>query len=131
MKNLPELLKYTATHEWVRLEENNIACVGITQHAQELLGDIVFAELPSIKKILKQSEETCVLESVKAAADVYTPLSGTVTEINDALSDSPELINSDPYGQGWLFRIQFSDASELENLLSFESYQQNISIEAH
>lgn len=131
MKNQPELLKYTATHEWVRLEENNIACVGITQHAQELLGDIVFVELPAIKKILQQSEETCVLESVKAAADVYTPLSGTVTEINDALSDSPELINSDPYGQGWLFRIQFSDASKLENLLSFESYQQNISVEAH
>lgn len=131
MKNLPELLKYTATHEWVRLEGNNIACVGITQHAQELLGDIVFVELPSIKKILKQSEETCVLESVKAAADVYTPLSGIVTEINDALSDSPELINSDPYDQGWLFRIQFSDTNELASLLTFENYQQHISVEAH
>lgn len=130
MKNLPELLKYTKTHEWVRVEENNSVCIGITAHAQELLGDIVYVELPVITKLLKQSEEACVLESVKAAADVYAPLSGIITEINTALSESPELINSDSYGQGWLFRIQFSDASELENLLDFAMYEQQISVEA-
>lgn len=130
MKKLPELLKYTATHEWIRLEENSIACVGITPHAQELLGDIVYVELPIIKKILKRSEEACVLESVKAAADVYTPLSGVVTEINTTLSKSPELINSDSYGQGWLFRLQFSNPSELVNLLDFATYKQQILVEA-
>ena len=130
MNNLPEFLKYTKTHEWVRFEENNIVCVGITAHAQELLGDIVYVELPPIKKFLKQNAESCVLESVKAAADVYAPLSGVVTEINTALSESPELINSDSYGQGWLFRLQFSDANELENLLDFATYQQQILIEA-
>jgi glycine cleavage system H protein len=130
MKNLPEFLKYTKTHEWVRLEKNNSVCVGITAHAQELLGDIVYVELPAIQKFLKQNAESCVLESVKAAADVYAPLSGVVTEINTALSESPELINSDPYGQGWLFRLQLSDASELESLLDFAAYQQQILIEA-
>ncbi|WP_342220458.1 glycine cleavage system protein GcvH [Rickettsiella endosymbiont of Miltochrista miniata] len=130
MKKLPEFLKYTTTHEWLRLEDNNIVCVGITAHAQELLGDIVYVELPAIKKILKQSEEACVLESVKAAADVYAPLSGIVTEINTLLSESPELINADSYGEGWLFRLQFSDANELENLLDFATYEQQILVEA-
>lgn len=130
MKKLPEFLKYTPTHEWLRLEDNNIVCVGITIHAQELLGDIVYVELPTLKKILKQSEEACVLESVKAAADVYAPLSGIITEINTALSESPELINSDSYGEGWLFRLQFSDATELDNLLGFATYQQQILVEA-
>jgi glycine cleavage system H protein len=125
MKKLPEFLKYTPTHEWLRLEDNNIVCVGITVHAQELLGDIVYVELPTLKKILKQSEE-----SVKAAADVYAPLSGIITEINTALSKSPELINSDSYGAGWLFRLQFSDATELDNLLDFATYQQQILVEA-
>ncbi|WP_342147075.1 glycine cleavage system protein GcvH [Rickettsiella endosymbiont of Aleochara curtula] len=130
MKKLPEFLKYTSTHEWLRLEDNNIVCVGITAHAQELLGDIVYVELPTLKKILKQSEEACVLESVKAAADVYAPLSGIITEINTALNESPELINSDSYGEGWLFRLQFSDATELDNLLDFATYQQQILVEA-
>lgn len=130
MKKLPKLLKYTPTHEWVRIEENNIVCVGITAHAQELLGDIVYAELPSTKKNVRKNEEVCVLESVKAAADVYAPLSGVVTEINTALSETPELINSDSYEQGWLFRLQFSDASELEHLLDLATYQQQILVEA-
>lgn len=130
MKNIPEFLKYTTTHEWLRLEDNNVVCVGITAHAQELLGDIVYVELPAINKILKQSEETCVLESVKAAADVYAPLSGIVTEINSALSNSPGLINTDAYGEGWLFRLQFSNASELENLLDFATYEKQILVEA-
>ena len=130
MKKLPELLKYTLTHEWVRIEENNIVCVGITAHAQELLGDIVYVELPSTKKNIRKNEEVCVLESVKAAADVYAPLSGVVTEINTALSYTPELINSDSYEQGWLFRLQFSNANELEHLLDFATYQQQILVEA-
>lgn len=130
MKKLPELLKYTSTHEWVSIEENNIVCVGITAHAQELLGDIVYVELPSTKKNIRKNEEVCVLESVKAAADVYAPLSGVVTEINTALSNTPELINSDSYEQGWLFRLQFSDANELEHLLDFATYQQQILVEA-
>lgn len=130
MKKIPELLKYTSTHEWVRIEENNIICVGITVHAQELLGDIVYCELPFIKKSVRKNEEICVLESVKAAADVYAPVSGVITEINTALGNTPELINSDSYEQGWLFRLQFSDASELEHLLDFAAYQQQILVEA-
>lgn len=129
MKKLSEL-KYTTTHEWVCLEENNIVCVGITAHAQELLGDIVFVELPVVKKNVKRNEEVCVLESVKAAADVYAPLSGVVTEINTALADTPELINTNAYELGWLFRLQFSDANELEDLLDFATYQQQILVEA-
>ncbi len=131
MKNTPQLLKYTSTHEWVRIEAGYIACVGITAHAQALLGDIVFVELPALQKAVIQREEICVLESVKAAADVYSPLSGEIIEINAALGKSPELINLDSYDKGWLFRIKFSDSSELENLLSFELYQQHIAVEMH
>jgi len=130
MKNRLELLKYTSTHEWIRVEENNSVCVGITSQAQGLLGDIVYVELPTIKKILTRNGEACVLESVKAAADVYAPLSGVVTEINTSLSDTPELVNSDAYGKGWLFRLQFSDASELEKLLDLATYEQHILVEA-
>lgn len=123
MKNTLQLLKFTPTHEWVRVEAVHIACVGITAHAQALLGDIVFVELPSLQKMVTQREEICVLESVKAAADVYSPLSGEIIEINAALENSPGLINLDPYDKGWLFRIKFSDPSELDNLLSFEPNQ--------
>ncbi len=129
MKNLPEL-KYTPTHEWIRLEENNCVCVGITPHAQELLGDIVYVELPPLKKNVKQGEEICVLESVKAAADVYAPLSGVVTEINTSLNDKPEHINADAYGKGWLLRLQFSDTHELEKLMNKIRYEQHLLVEA-
>lgn len=128
---IPEQLKYTASHEWVKLEKENIACVGITDHAQALLGDIVFADLPEPEKQAKKSEIICTLESVKAAADVYSPLSGEITETNLVLSGNPELINSDPYGEGWLFRIKFSDPSELEELLSAKNYETQIVAEAH
>ncbi|MES2998959.1 MAG: glycine cleavage system protein GcvH [Pseudomonadota bacterium] len=131
MKNIPKTLKYTRTHEWLRLEGDNTAYVGITDHAQALLGDIVFVELPALEKKIKKGEEICVLESVKAAADVYSPLSGDIIETNPALRESPELINSDSYGEGWLFRIKFSDVKELENLLTAESYQQQLSVETH
>jgi glycine cleavage system H protein len=131
MKNAPPLLKYTPTHEWIRVETEHIACVGITAHAQALLGDIVFVELPMLQKMVIQGKEICVLESVKAAADVYSPLSGEIIETNATLDKSPELINLDPYDKGWLFRIKFSNPSELENLLSFELYQQHIAVEMH
>jgi len=127
----PEQLKYTATHEWIQLEDGSIARVGITDHAQDLLGDIVFADLPEPEKQAKKAEIICTLESVKAAADVYSPLSGEIIEANPALSTTPELVNSDPYGEGWLFRIKFSDASELEELLSAKNYEAQIVAEAH
>lgn len=128
---IPEQLKYTTTHEWIKLEAENIACVGITDHAQALLGDIVFVELPTLTKQAKKGEEICVLESVKAAADVYSPLSGEIIAANPALSNTPDLVNSDSYGEGWLFRIKFSDASELAELLSAKNYEEQISVEAH
>jgi glycine cleavage system H protein len=132
MKNIPEKLQYTATHEWIQVEEDSHhARVGITEHAQGLLGDIVFVELPAVTRRAKKSEEIAVLESVKAAADVYSPLSGEIVETNPVLSTTPELINSDPYGEGWLFRIKFSDPNELEILLSAKNYQEKISAETH
>jgi glycine cleavage system H protein len=131
MKEIPEQLKYTKTHEWLKLEEENIAQVGITDHAQALLGDIVFIELPALKKQAKKGEEICVIESVKAAADVYSPLSGEIIETNPALSATPELVNTDAYGEGWLFRIKFSDPHELTTLLSQENYEEQISVETH
>lgn len=131
MKNVPKLLKYTTTHEWVKLEEDNIVRVGITDDAQALLGDIVFVDLPESKKIVTKGSATCVLESVKAAADVYAPLSGEIIERNPELNTTPELINSDPYEKGWLFRIKITDASELEDLLTAERYVEQISVETH
>ncbi len=131
MKNNLKDLKYTPTHEWVKLEEANTARVGISDEAQALLGDIVFVELPELTKAVKKGDGVCVIESVKAAADVYAPLSAEIIEINSALSDKPELINSDPYGEGWLFRIKFSDPQELESLLTVEKYQQQLAVETH
>ena len=124
-------LRFTITHEWVDLEENNIVRVGITDHAQALLGDIVFVELPTLKKIVKKGQEICVLESVKAAADVYSPLSGEIIELNSELNATPDLINSDSYGKGWLFRIKITDTHELEDLLTAENYEKKISAETH
>lgn len=131
MKAIPESLKYTLTHEWIKSEENNCVRVGITDHAQALLGDIVFVELPAIAKQTNKNEEIAVLESVKAAADVFSPLSGEIIETNPALSSTPELINTDPYGEGWLFRLKFSAPNELEKLLSDKHYEEQISVEAH
>jgi glycine cleavage system H protein len=131
MKNIPKSLRYTPTHEWLRLEGDNTACIGITDHAQASLGDIVFVELPLRDKKIKKGEEICVLESVKAAADVYSPLSGEIIETNHVLSQSPELINSDPYGEGWLFRIKFVNSSELESLLFAENYHKELSVEPY
>jgi glycine cleavage system H protein len=131
MKNNPNDLKYTTTHEWIKLEEANTARVGISDEAQALLGDIVFVELPELTTTVKKGDGICVIESVKAAADVYAPLSAEIIEINPTLSDNPGLINSDPYGEGWLFRIKFSEPQELETLLTVEKYQQQLAAEAH
>lgn len=126
MSNLPSELKYAPTHEWVRVEENGEVVIGISEHAQDLLGDMVFVELPEVGRNLDASEECAVVESVKAASDIYAPVSGEVIAINEELEDSPELINSDPYGDGWLFRMKLTDESDLEELLSATGYQSAI-----
>ena len=110
MSNVPQELSYTKTHEWVRREEDGTVTMGITDHAQELLGDLVYVELPEAGRSIEAEKELAVVESVKAAADVYSPVSGEVTAVNEALSDNPELINKDPYGEGWIARLRPADA---------------------
>lgn len=117
----PSELKYAKTHEWAR-DEGDLITVGISQHAQELLGDLVFVELPVVGKIFAVGAEVAVVESVKAASDVYIPVSGEIVEINTALEAQPDLVNSAPYEAGWLFKIKPSDKAELNQLLSAEEY---------
>jgi len=126
MSNIPSELKYATSHEWVRVESDGIVTVGITEHAQGLLGDMVFVELPDVDDSISTGDDVAVAESVKAASDIYAPVSGTVVEINEALEDSPELVNSDAFGEGWLFKVKLDDASELENLLDAEGYANSI-----
>ena len=121
----PRDCKYSKEHEWVRLE-GGLATVGITDYAQDQLGDIVYVELPPLGEILTQFEPFGVVESVKAASDLYAPLSGEALEVNEELSDHPEFVNEDPYGQGWMIRIEPSDASELDNLLTAEEYEERL-----
>jgi len=115
-------LRYLATHEWGRIDEEGILTVGISEHAQDLLGDIVFVELPDIGMELDAEEESAIVESVKAASDVYAPLSGEVIEVNDKLLDEPEIVNSSPLEDGWFFKIKLNDASSFENLMTEEEY---------
>ena len=122
MSEIPSDLKYAATHEWARLEEDGTVTVGITDHAQNSLGDVVFVELPEVGSEYGAGEEAAVVESVKAASDIYAPIAGEVIAVNDALEESPETVNEYPYSDGWFFRLQPSDVSELENLLSAEDY---------
>lgn len=119
---IPKELKYSSEHEWIRVE-GNIGTVGITSYAQEQLGDIVFVELPETGKEVNKMEAVAVVESVKAASDIYTPVSGRITEVNEELNDSPSLINEDPYGKGWIFKIELRDPRELDELLSAEEYE--------
>lgn len=114
-------LKYTPDHEWIRVE-GDIATVGITHHAQDALGDVVFVELPEVGKVLAQKDVAGVVESVKAAADVYMPISGEITEVNEDLRNDPALANSDPLGAGWFFKVKLSDASQLAALLDETAY---------
>lgn len=126
MSNTPKDLKYTASHEWVRDEGNGTVTIGVTDHAQQLLGDVVFVELPDIDKQLATGQECGVVESVKAAADVYSPITGVVIEVNHALNASPDLINKDPYGQGWLCKLRVEDSAGLNDLLSADTYEQTL-----
>ncbi|CDH18186.1 glycine cleavage system protein GcvH [Xenorhabdus bovienii] len=123
MSHVPAELKYTSSHEWVRAEGNGEYTVGITEHAQELLGDMVFVDLPEVGVVVNSGNDCAVVESVKAASDIYAPLSGEVTAVNSELEGSPELVNSEPYNEGWLFRLKISDESELTHLLDAEGYQ--------
>ncbi|ATC93824.1 glycine cleavage system protein GcvH [Pseudoalteromonas tunicata] len=126
MSNIPSDLKYASSHEWVRAEGNGVYTVGITEHAQELLGDMVFVELPDVEAEYEAGDDCAVAESVKAASDIYAPISGTIVEVNEVLENSPETVNQEPYGDGWLFRIKASDESELDNLLDAEGYENSI-----
>ncbi len=122
MSEIPSDLHYRESHEWVRVEDDGTVVVGISDHAQGELGDMVFVELPEPGMSYDQDEACAVVESVKAASDIYAPLSGEVVESNPMLEESPELVNSDPYGEGWLFRLIPSDVSQIESLLDAEAY---------
>ncbi|ARD21134.1 glycine cleavage system protein GcvH [Shewanella japonica] len=126
MSNIPAELKYASSHEWIRKEEDGTFTVGITEHAQELLGDMVFVELPEVGDTVTAGEDCAVAESVKAASDIYAPISGEVVAVNEALEDSPELVNSEAFGEGWFFRVKASDEAELANLLDADGYQEVI-----
>ena len=119
--NVPANLKYTASHEWIRAEADGTITVGITEHAQELLGDLVFVELPEVGKKLAAEQEAAVVESVKAASDVYAPVAGTISEINPAVVDAPELVNQDAYA-AWLFKMTPDDKADLDALLDAAAY---------
>lgn len=128
--NVPSELKYTQSHEWVRLNDDGSITIGITDHAQEQLGDLVFVETPSVDAEVSAEDAVAVVESVKAASDIYAPVSGTIAETNAALADEPELVNGDPYNKGWLFQMQPSDGTEIEQLLDAEAYEAFVSSES-
>ncbi len=126
----PEELRYTTTHEWIKLQGTE-AVVGITAHAQQELRDIVFIELPKVGTVVKQAAAVAVIESVKAAFDIYAPVSGTIKRVNEAVTGSPQRVNQDCYGVGWLFAIEPSDSQEFSRLLSVEAYRQKLQAETH
>lgn len=126
MSDLPTELKYSDTHQWARLEDDGSVTVGITEHAQDQLGDVVYAEVPEVGAVLSAGDEAGVVESVKAASDIYAPVSGAVIAINETLEDEPEIINSEPYEGGWFFKVQPSDESDFENLLTADAYAESI-----
>ena len=122
MSDIPSELKYTKEHEWVLVDDDGNAVVGITDHAQELLGDMVYVELPEVGNNVAIEDETGVVESVKAASDVYAPVSGEIIEVNENLVDEPESINSEPYEGGWLYKIALANESDIEELLTADEY---------
>ena len=124
MSNVPEDLKYTKDHEWLRDNGDGTVTVGITDHAQDALGDLVFVEVPEVGKQLAAGEACAVVESVKAASDVYGPLAGEVTEVNEALGDAPETINEDAYGNGWIFKLRHGDPADIAGLMDAAAYSQ-------
>lgn len=125
MSNIPSDLKYLSSHEWARLEDDGeTVTVGITDHAQEMLGDVVFVELPEVGAELAAGDEAGVVESVKAASDIYCPVGGEVIAVNEALEENPELVNTDPYNDGWFFKVRINDKAELQTLLDAEDYEE-------
>ena len=126
MSEIPSELKYTKSHEWVRNEDDGSVTIGITDHAQELLGDLVFVELPETGTEMSAEDAACVVESVKAASDVYMPISGEVVAVNESLADAPETINDSPYDDGWLIRVNPSNPDELDDLMDSDSYNTEI-----
>jgi glycine cleavage system H protein len=131
MSEIPGELKFLKSHEWARVEDSGRVTVGISDHAQGLLGDLVYVELPGVGDTLEQGGAAAVVESVKAASDVYSPLSGTVVEVNAALADKPETINEDAYGEGWIYVLQPSEPEQLNELLSADDYGQMLEDEDH
>lgn len=125
MSNVPSELKFLPSHEWA-LVEGDVATVGVSDHAQELLGDLVFVELPEVESSVAVGDAVGVIESVKAASDTYAPFSGEIIEVNTELEDSPERINDDPYGDGWMYRIRIEDMDEIDNLLDADAYAEAI-----
>lgn len=130
MSETPQDLRYSESHEWVRVESDGSVTVGITGHAQELLGDLVFVETPEPGSAANAGEACATVESVKAASDVYAPVSGEVVAVNEGLADAPELVNEAPYGDGWLFRIQPSDTTQLDALMDADAYSAKVASES-
>ncbi|WP_303636451.1 glycine cleavage system protein GcvH [Stenotrophomonas tuberculopleuritidis] len=131
MSEIPGDLKFLKSHEWARVEGNGRVTVGISDHAQGLLGDLVYVELPEVGAEAKAGEQIAVVESVKAASDVYSPISGTIVEVNSALSDKPETINEDAYGEGWMFVVELTNAEELNELLDPDAYAEALENDDH
>ena len=131
MSEIPGDLKFLKSHEWARVEDNGLVRVGISEHAQGQLGDLVYVELPEIGSQVKAGEGAAVVESVKAASDIYSPVTGEVVEINEELNDNPETINEDAFGKGWIFAVKISDRGELDELLSADEYAEVMENEDH
>ena len=125
VSNIPDELRYATSHEWIRIEDDGNASVGISDHAQDALGDIVFVELPEPGTSVDAKDEVAVVESLKCASDIYSPVSGSIIAINETLLDAPETVNSSPYENGWFFKIKVSDAAELEELMDAEGYSEH------
>ena len=131
MSNIPSDLLYTSSHEWIKDEGDDVVTIGITDHAQELLGDLVFVELPEVGDTIEAGGEAGVVESVKAASDIFSPVSGEVIETNEDLVDSPEMVNEQPYDGGWIYKLKLSNLSEMEALLNEEAYTAVVEADDH
>jgi glycine cleavage system H protein len=129
MSTVPDNLRYASTHEWVQVDDDCIATIGISDHAQNALGDIVFIELPETGAMVNSKDEVAVVESVKAASDIYSPVSGEILEVNEALLDTAETINLAPYAGGWFYKLKLSDASELDKLMDADAYVEHCDAE--
>jgi glycine cleavage system H protein len=128
---MPSELRYASTHEWARLDDDGLVTIGITDHAQDQLGDVVYVELPELEVELDAGQEAGVVESVKAASDLYAPVSGKVVAVNSALEETPELVNQDPYGDGWFYKIDPRDTAELDDLLTADQYSEVAEADEH